>query len=73
MAREPGVMLQTKVGIRYEAPWRQVEAMLLEAAARTEGLCREPEPFVVPKELGEFYVIYELNVFCDNPKAMESL
>jgi small-conductance mechanosensitive channel len=71
MAREPGLILHTTVGIRYEVPWRQVEAMLLEAAARTEGLCREPEPFAVPKELGEFYVTYEINVFCDNPRLME--
>ena len=73
MARQPGLILHTMVGIRYEVPWRQVEAMLLEAATRTEGLCREPEPFAVPKELGEFYVKYELNVFCDTPTVMEKL
>jgi small-conductance mechanosensitive channel len=72
MAREGGLILHTTVGVGYQAPWRQVEAMLLEAAARTSGLCREPAPFVLPKALGDFYVTYELNVFCDTPEAMEA-
>ncbi len=73
MAKERGLILHTKVGIRYEIPWRQVEAMLLEAAERTPGLSREPVPFVLPKELGDFYVSYELNVFCDTPNYMQKL
>jgi small-conductance mechanosensitive channel len=73
MAQGRGLILHTKVGIRYEIPWRQVEAMLLEAAARTPGLPREPVPFVLPKELGDFYVSYELNVFCDTPNVMQKL
>jgi small-conductance mechanosensitive channel len=73
MAKEPGLILHTSVGIRYEIPWRQVEAMLIEAASRTSGLCREPVPFVLPKELGDFYVSYELNVFCDTPGLMQKL
>jgi small-conductance mechanosensitive channel len=71
MAKERGLILHTKIGIRYEIPWRQVEAMLLEAAARTPGLSREPVPFVLPKALGDFYVSYELNVFCDTPNYMQ--
>ena len=42
----PGLILHTTVGIGYEAPWRQVEAMLNQAAARTPGILRDPEPFV---------------------------
>jgi small-conductance mechanosensitive channel len=47
LARTDGLILPTTVGIGYETPWRQVEAMLLEAVARTEGLLREPSPFVL--------------------------
>jgi len=39
------------VGIGYETPWRQVEAMLLEAVARTPGLLKDPAPFVIHKGL----------------------
>jgi len=70
MAQDRGLILHTTVGIRYETPWRQVEAMLLQAATRTAGLRREPSPFVLMKDLGEFFVTYELNVYCDAPQKI---
>ncbi|MGK2925455.1 MAG: mechanosensitive ion channel family protein [Lysobacterales bacterium] len=60
-AQTEGLILHSMVGIGYDAPWRQVEAMLLEAAARTEGLKTEPPPFVLQKALGDFAVQYEIN------------
>ena len=47
LAKSRGLILHTTVGIGYETPWRQVEAMLLMAAERTDGLLREPAPFVL--------------------------
>jgi small-conductance mechanosensitive channel len=73
LAKSTGLVLHTTVGIGYETPWRQVEAMLLEAAARTAGLAREPEPFVLQTLLGDFAVTYELNVGCDDPRRMPQL
>jgi len=73
LSRKAGLILHTTVGIGYETPWRQVEAMLLEAAARTPGLLREPPPFVMHKTLGDFCVIYEINAFCDDSHAMDRL
>lgn len=35
LGRRQGLILHTAVGIGYETPWRQVEAMLLMAAERT--------------------------------------
>ena len=70
LARKEGLILHATVGIGYETSWRQVEAMLLEAAARTPGLLREPKPFVLQKELGDFAVTYEVNAYCDEPRAM---
>ncbi|HLO25174.1 MAG TPA: mechanosensitive ion channel family protein [Geobacteraceae bacterium] len=67
MAGTRGLILYTTVGIGYETPWRQVEAMLLLAAERTPGLLREPRPFILLKGLGDFAVNYELNVYCDTP------
>ena len=61
------------MGIGYETPWRQVEAMLLEAAERTPGLLREPKPFVLQKSLGDFCVVYEVNVYCNDPAQMPQL
>jgi len=73
LARERGLILHTTVGIGYETPWRQVEAMLIESAGRTTGLLREPPPFVLQKSLGDFAVNYELNAYCDTPEAMPIL
>jgi small-conductance mechanosensitive channel len=73
MARKTGLILHTTVGIGYETPWRQVEAMLKLAASRTEGLLREPPPFVQQKSLGDFCVVYELNVYCDQPARQMAL
>jgi small-conductance mechanosensitive channel len=57
-----GLTLQTEVGIGYEVPWRQVHAMLVEAAGRTKSVLAEPPPFVVQRQLGDFAVVYQLNV-----------
>jgi len=73
LAHTNGLILHTNVGIGYETPWRQVEAILIEAAARTPGLLREPKPFVLEKELRTFDVDYELNVYCDRPNSTASL
>lgn len=70
LAGKEGLILHTTVSIGYETPWRQVEAMLLEAAERTPGLMREPQPFVLQKELGDFAVTYEINAYCKEPRAM---
>ena len=47
--------------------------MLLEAASRTDGLLREPEPFVLQKELGDYAVNYELNAYCNDDKGIPAL
>lgn len=68
-----GLILHTKVVVGYETPWRQAEAMLLEAARRTSGLMTQPAPFVRELELGNVGVTYELNAYCNNPLAVAAL
>lgn len=55
-------VVSTTVSIGYDTPWRQVHAMLLLAAERTEGVRKEPRPRVVQKELADFFVEYQLAV-----------
>jgi len=73
LAHTRGLILHTTVGIGYETPWRQVEAMLRLAAERTSGLLKEPAPFILQKSLGDFAVTYELNAYCDDAQRMASL
>jgi len=65
-AKELGLILHTSVGIGYETPWRQVDAMLKLAADRTDGLLKQPQPFVLKKSLGDFAVNYEINAYCND-------
>jgi len=72
-AAQDGLILHTEVTIGYDAPWRQVHAMLLRAAARTPGLLQEPAPFVLQRELGNFAVAYELNGYTREPLRMQRI
>ncbi len=73
LAQKGGLILHTTVGIGYETPWRQVEAMLLMAVDRTPGLLKEPRPFVLQKALGDFCITYEINAYSNDPQAMARL
>jgi small-conductance mechanosensitive channel len=57
-----GVYVPTSVTIGYDAPWRQVEALLLMAAERTPAIRRDPRPVVFQTALQDFYVQYTLLV-----------
>lgn len=65
-AKEKGLILHTTVGIGYETPWRQVDAMLKLAADRTEGLLKDPPPFVLKRALGDFAITYEINAYSND-------
>jgi small-conductance mechanosensitive channel len=67
LAEETGVIVSTSVTIGYDAPWRQVHAMLEEAAARTPKLKREPPPYVYQMALSDFYVEYQLFAYLEFP------
>jgi small-conductance mechanosensitive channel len=56
----PGFVIDTKVTIGYDTPWRQVEAMLVEAARRTPSVLSEPSPKVFQTALSDFYPEYLL-------------
>ena len=60
LADAAGVFTPTSVTIGYDAPWRQVQSLLLSAAARTPGVRRDPQPIVLQSALQDFYVKYTL-------------
>jgi small-conductance mechanosensitive channel len=67
LAKTQGLILHTEVGIGYKVPWRQVHAMLEEAARRTPGLQTDPPPFVLQRQLADFAVVYQLNAYVGSP------
>jgi small-conductance mechanosensitive channel len=64
-----GALLTTTVTIGYNAPWRQVHAMLIEAAHRTEGLLKDPPPRVLQRSLSDYYVEYMLGARIADPQT----
>jgi len=62
---EEAASLSVTAGIGYDTPWRQVEAMLLQAGRKTAGVRETPAPFVLEVSLNSFDITYELTVFLE--------
>jgi small-conductance mechanosensitive channel len=63
---DEGAVLSVTLGIGYAVPWQHVEALLLRAAAATNGVRRTPSPRVFQWELTDFYVVHQLHVHLDH-------
>jgi len=63
VTRGTGFVLDTAVTIGYDTPWRQVHALLLEAAQPIAEITKQPAPYVVQTALSDFYVAYKLVVY----------
>jgi len=63
-----GSVASVTVTIGYDAPWRQVHALLLLGAERTENLRNNPAPYVVQRALSDFYAEYTLIVHLQQEK-----
>jgi small-conductance mechanosensitive channel len=69
-AKTLGLILHTSVTIGYDAPWRKIHELLIEAALATPGVLSEPRPFVWQTALNDFYVTYEINAYTRTPRDM---
>jgi small-conductance mechanosensitive channel len=70
-AKNAGVIFHTTVTIGYDAPWKTVHQLLVNAAMATQGVLHNPAPFVLQTQLNDFYVSYELNAYTDVPRRMQ--
>jgi small-conductance mechanosensitive channel len=68
LAGREGVILDTTVTIGYGEPWRKVHEALIDAAGKTEGLKKKPDPFVSQTALSDFFVAYKLNAYLEKPE-----
>jgi small-conductance mechanosensitive channel len=55
-----GLLLVTEVTIGYDAPWRKVHELLMQAARRTPGILATPAPFVLQSSLNDYHVSYKV-------------
>jgi small-conductance mechanosensitive channel len=72
-ASREGLILHTSVTIGYDAPWRQVHELLVQAARRTSGILPEPAPFVLQTALNDFFVTYEINAYTRQANDMVNI
>jgi len=70
LAAESGLIIHTTVTIGYDAPWKQVHQLLIDAAKATDLLMISPEPFVLQTSLDDFYVSYQINAYTRNASKM---
>ena len=68
-----GLILNTTITIGYTAPWKDVHALLIDAAKRVDGVLATPAPFVLQTALDDSFVAYEINAYTDKPNEMASL
>jgi len=61
------------VTVGYEIPSEQVESALLEAAAKVEGVLKEPKPYVWVTNLLNFSVEYTLYVFISQIRMLPTI
>ena len=69
-AQQGGLILHTTVTIGYDAPWRKVHELLIQAARATPDVLAEPAPFVLQTSLDDSYVSYQINATTDRPARM---
>jgi small-conductance mechanosensitive channel len=72
-AQQGRLGLTTTVTIGYDVDWRQVNELLLKAAAATPKLSSDPPPIVLQTALDNFYVNYKLRVFTDGPPPLDKI
>ncbi len=70
-ARTEGLLLTTEVTIGYNAPWRKVHELLIDAARRTPKILAQPAPFVLQKSLNDYHVSYVLWAYTADANVMQ--
>jgi small-conductance mechanosensitive channel len=70
LAATHGLIAHTSVAIGYNAPWRKVHELLIAAALRTDGVLKDPPPFVFQTALNDVSITYEINAFVTEPSQL---
>jgi small-conductance mechanosensitive channel len=64
------VLAHQQVTIGYDFDRMAVEQLLLKSAALTKNLLPDPPPFVLIRNLDNYYVTYEINAYTDKPSEL---
>ncbi len=73
LAEDTGVPISVPVTIGYDAPWRQVHQILIDAAKATGGVSESPEPRVIQKALSDWYAEYVLTCYTEHAEKKNAV
>lgn len=69
-AKDTGIIIYPTVTVGYDIMPKRVEELLIKAAMETEGVLKKPAPFVLVKELADFYCCYQVNAYTRRVEAI---
>lgn len=72
-AQDYGLIIHSSVTIGYDAPWRTVHELLIDAAKSTQGVSSTPSPFVLETELSDFYPVYQINAYISDANQIAQI
>ncbi|HEY4325630.1 MAG TPA: mechanosensitive ion channel domain-containing protein [Mucilaginibacter sp.] len=70
LSQDKGLILHTSITIGYDAPWRTIHELLISAALATDGILKDPKPFVLQSQLNDFNVTYQINAYTSSNKVL---
>jgi small-conductance mechanosensitive channel len=72
-ARSKGLIIYFDVSFGYETPWRTVHQLLIDAAESTEGVMKNPHPFVLETAFNDFYAVYQINAYISDANKLTAI
>jgi small-conductance mechanosensitive channel len=66
-------IIHLELSLGYDLDPGVIENLLVKAADATDGLLKDPKPFVLITALKDYNVLYEVNAYTDNPGGMIQL
>lgn len=70
LGREDGLVITTKIKVRYDYNEREISKLLISAANKTSGITNRLTPYVFQVSLNEINATYEINAITFQPQNM---
>lgn len=68
-----GLIIHTNITMGYDYEWQDMHQALIEAANKTNGVEKNPKPFVLQVSLDDFYVTYQLNAYIQDANKQSKI
>lgn len=69
-AEKYGLVVYSDITFGYDVPWQQIHDVMIKAALKTKHIEKDPEPFVLQRQLGDWYVVYQINAYTKHSDIM---